>query len=287
MAARAGGDVWASTPVFVGGSGGTRWPIRRFSATGTILQTIPDPSMGYERDIRDLALSPNGKILYAPAVRVDKLSVTSLGVLRYDTATGDALPAIAVPAPGAEYPQTATVAPDGDVYVTTLTGAIKRYGADGTFEANLVLSHSRGGLGVGKPAVDPRNGDLLILDGASSTPQEIDRYSAAGVYLGTVDRPGSEFGRSVAVRPQNGTIHVGSGYYAYVFTAAGKFARLAQAPSSGSLWDISIGPDGTRLWALDNRGSVAALHFFRSARTPARSTPRACPRPRSTPGRPT
>ena len=254
VAERSGGGVWASGDVRDAG-GKYEYPIRRFSAGGDIEQTIPDPSPPTEfRSIRDLDLSLDGSVIYAPALAVTfdpDVPDRQLGVLRISTATGEVLGAFATPGddPGdLPYAASVTVAPDGDVYVTG-PASVKRYSAGGAFEAEIPLPQSFAGRGLDRPAVDPQTGDILVLDGASfSKPQEFDRYSAAGAYLGTFAGPPVEFGFGLAVRPQDGTIYVPSGGYVFVYRADGSFFGLEKAPTGG-LERLSIRPDGTRLWA--------------------------------------
>jgi hypothetical protein len=142
--------------------------LRRFSAAGTLEQTLIDASSG---DISDLALSLDGQVLYAPTLQRAGGEFTSLGVRRIDAATGAVLGSFATPGTGPgsfNYVYTATVAPDGDVYVMGLksgvTRAIARFSAGGVYEAGVVLAKSADGTGYGKPGVDPRNGDILVFD---------------------------------------------------------------------------------------------------------------------------
>jgi hypothetical protein len=240
--------------------------LRRFSAGGVLEQTLIDASSG---DISDLALSLDGQVLYAPSLQRGGGAFTSLGVRRIVAATGAVLGSFATPGTGPgsfTYVYTATVAPDGDVYVMGLksgvTRAIERFSADGVYEGGVVLSKSTDGTGFGKPGVDPRNGDILVLD-QDSVGIHIDRYSATGLYRRRIGGEttaagglsGGEYMPAIDVRPQDGAIYASGGSSRlWLYAANGGFVRSQIGTSQ--FMGISARPDGSRLWSIEYGATV-------------------------------
>lgn len=184
---RATNDVWASTIVAKRVSSDPTEPnfafrhvLRRFSPSGERRASFETREAYY-----DLDLSLDGQTLYAPTGPGPE------GVKRISASTGEVLGSFANPDSGPgrfRFTLSADVAPDGDVYVegavsvNPTTRAIKRFSAAGDYEADVTLGQSDKGRGITAPAVDFRNGDLLVGDIDSSGAVHVDRYEALGDY---------------------------------------------------------------------------------------------------------
>lgn len=259
------GDVWATAglvkdQVFLE-------PLRRFSSSGTLLQTIPDtaPDPNDIRSISDIALSPDDAVLYVAARITGRYDLrrptTQLGVLRISAATGNVLGSFAAPgdSPGSmRVASRVEVAPDGDVLVQPVTGPIKRYDAAGNYLAEYPLAETTV-RSTSRLAIDPRNGDLYFPDGLPNdtvAAREFDVYSPNGEYRGSFGGDeGTRMGSAIAVRPQDGARYVPAGQYVMTLGTDGKFAAFTEAPGARGLDQLALNHDGSRLWTLNDEFS--------------------------------